>query len=249
MKIDLWTLSLQTVNVLILIWLLGRFLFRPVRDAILARQKAAEKLLADAQAAKDQAEADVAALRARNDAFAAESETHHAEMLSAVAFERQQLLAKASSDAAELTRVAEAAVATANVRFRLELERQAAILAGTMAQTLLSRLPPSSTTDAMFDALLATLRDLPEEERAKFVDEPLQVLTAAELAADARGRYHAAIEQILPKVGPITFEADPSLIAGFELTSERMQVRNSWKADLGHMVAALKEDGHDRAVG
>ena len=34
MRIDWWTLALQAVNVLILVWLLGRFLFRPVMDAI-----------------------------------------------------------------------------------------------------------------------------------------------------------------------------------------------------------------------
>ena len=41
MQIDWWTLGLQTVNALVLIWLLAHFLFRPVVDAITARQKAA----------------------------------------------------------------------------------------------------------------------------------------------------------------------------------------------------------------
>jgi F-type H+-transporting ATPase subunit b len=50
MQIDWWTLGLQTVNALVLIWLLAHFLFRPVVDAIAGRQKAAGQLLADAQA-------------------------------------------------------------------------------------------------------------------------------------------------------------------------------------------------------
>ena len=45
MRIDWWTLALQAVNVLILVWLLGRFLFRPVMDAIAARQASAQALL------------------------------------------------------------------------------------------------------------------------------------------------------------------------------------------------------------
>lgn len=56
MQIDWWTLGLQTVNALVLIWLLAHFLFRPVVDAIATRQKAAGQLLADAQAAKTAAE-------------------------------------------------------------------------------------------------------------------------------------------------------------------------------------------------
>ena len=52
MQIDWSTLGLQTVNAVVLIWLLAHFLFRPVVDAIAARQKTAGKLLADAKAAK-----------------------------------------------------------------------------------------------------------------------------------------------------------------------------------------------------
>jgi F-type H+-transporting ATPase subunit b len=31
MHLDPWTLALQTINVLVLVWLLAHFLFRPVR--------------------------------------------------------------------------------------------------------------------------------------------------------------------------------------------------------------------------
>ena len=58
MHIDWWTLGLQAVNALVLVWLLAHFLFRPVVDAIGARQKAAGQVLADAQAAKAAAEAE-----------------------------------------------------------------------------------------------------------------------------------------------------------------------------------------------
>ena len=69
MQIDWWTLGLQAVNALVLIWLLAHFLFRPVVYAIAARQKAVGQLLADAKAAKaaaegerDKAEAEIARL-------------------------------------------------------------------------------------------------------------------------------------------------------------------------------------------
>ena len=32
MHIDCWTLALQTINVVVLIWLMSRFLFRPIAD-------------------------------------------------------------------------------------------------------------------------------------------------------------------------------------------------------------------------
>jgi F-type H+-transporting ATPase subunit b len=38
MHIDWWTLALQTVNALVLIWILTRFFFHPVMNIIAKRQ-------------------------------------------------------------------------------------------------------------------------------------------------------------------------------------------------------------------
>ena len=55
MRIDWWTLALQTVNVLILIWILARFFFRPVMDIVVKRQQEVNKLLTDAADARQKA--------------------------------------------------------------------------------------------------------------------------------------------------------------------------------------------------
>ena len=74
MRIDWWTLALQAINVVILVWLLARFLFRPVMGAITARQTAMDQLLADAESAKAAALKLEADLKAQTDAFAADGE-------------------------------------------------------------------------------------------------------------------------------------------------------------------------------
>ena len=38
MQIDWWTLALQTINFLVLVWLLTHFLYRPVRQVIAERK-------------------------------------------------------------------------------------------------------------------------------------------------------------------------------------------------------------------
>ncbi|MBN8902597.1 MAG: F0F1 ATP synthase subunit alpha, partial [Rhodospirillales bacterium] len=59
MQIDWWTLGLQAVNVLILIWILSRFLFRPVAAMIEQRRAAAAKLIDEARTAHEQAAAEL----------------------------------------------------------------------------------------------------------------------------------------------------------------------------------------------
>ena len=66
MHIDWWTLALQTVNVLILIWILGRFFFRPVADLVTKRRDEATRLLSDADAARKEADGVLGELSSRD---------------------------------------------------------------------------------------------------------------------------------------------------------------------------------------
>ena len=52
MLIDWFTVGAQVVNFLILVWLLKRFLYRPILDAIDAREKRIARVLADTDAKK-----------------------------------------------------------------------------------------------------------------------------------------------------------------------------------------------------
>ncbi len=110
MQIDWWTLGLQAVNALVLIWLLAHFLFRPVVDAIAARQKAAGQLLADAKAAKAAAEGE----RDKAAAETARLVEHRGEALKAAeaeaATEKSALLAAAQAEADKLRAAAKAEI-------------------------------------------------------------------------------------------------------------------------------------------
>ncbi|MEI8631780.1 hypothetical protein P4S72_06080 [Vibrio sp. PP-XX7] len=55
MLIDWFTVIAQVINFLILVWLLKRFLYRPILDAIDAREKRIADELADADEKRDEA--------------------------------------------------------------------------------------------------------------------------------------------------------------------------------------------------
>ena len=62
MTLDWWTLGIQAVNVTVLIWLLGRFFWRPMAAIIAERRAVAERSLADAQRARAEAAEALAAI-------------------------------------------------------------------------------------------------------------------------------------------------------------------------------------------
>jgi F-type H+-transporting ATPase subunit b len=116
-----------------------------------------------------------------------------------------------------------------------------------MAGTLLARLPPEQTVQAMVDALKARLGDLSEADRRSLAAAgPVTVATPAPLTADLQTQVARALGEILPDTATPIFAVDPDLIAGAELRTPHAVVRNSWRADLDAMVESLKEDDHAR---
>ena len=69
MLIDWFTVVAQAVNFIILVWLLKRFLYKPILDAIDAREKRIAAELADADAKKAEALKERDAFLRKNEAF------------------------------------------------------------------------------------------------------------------------------------------------------------------------------------
>src|ERR1700690_4371000 len=74
MIIDWWTLGLQTVNFLVLVWLLKRFFWRPVAVMIEQRRATAQRALAEADEKRSQATAALAEIEQTRAGFAQERE-------------------------------------------------------------------------------------------------------------------------------------------------------------------------------
>src|ERR1700678_4033464 len=69
MLIDWFTVGAQALNFLILAWLMKRFLYKPVLDAIAAREKLIAAELADAAAKKAEAQKDRDEFQHKNEEF------------------------------------------------------------------------------------------------------------------------------------------------------------------------------------
>lgn len=248
MRIDWSTLALQTVNVVVLVWLLSRFLFRPVSDIIAKRQAAARKLIDDASRERDAAHAEHERARAERASLAAARDDALKDALAQAAAERERLIAAARADAQALRDAARAQADADAVQRAKALDARATRLAIDIAAKLLARLPDSARVAGFVDGVAASLARLPADVRASLADEDAQVrlvapraLTAQEAAA-CRAAFAASVGRPLePDV-----RVDPALIAGLELESKYANVRNSLRQDLATIEAALlNEDDAD----
>jgi F-type H+-transporting ATPase subunit b len=244
MTIDWWTLGLQTVNVVVLIWILARFLFRPVSKIIAERQKAARAALDEAEVARDDA-------KAARDAAQAETEAVTARRVELVAKAREE----AQSEKQRLLDDARVVVAKTRAEGRAGLEQrraaeqrafaeQAGVLATDIAGRLLARLPESARVVGFIDGLAEAVADLPKASREAIgADGTIRLRAARALEETERAQLEARLAEVLDRPLVFEFKTDPDLIAGLELDTPHAIVRNHFRADLDRIQAELTGHG------
>jgi F-type H+-transporting ATPase subunit b len=241
MQIHWSTLGLQAVNAVVLIWLLAHFLFRPVVDAIAARQRAAGQLFADAKAAKAAAESE----RNKATAEAARLAKHRSEALKAVEVEaaaaKATLLATAQADADKLRAAAKAQIEAERRAEAVAAEDRAGKLAIDIATKLLDRLPREARVSAFINGIASGLAKLPEGTRASVGADGTSVhLTIARaVTPQEEEACRKALSEVLGHPVAVEVSVDPSLIAGIELEAAHAIVRNSFRADLIRLKSEL----------
>lgn len=95
MLIDWFTVGAQAVNFLILVWLMKRFLYKPILDAIDAREKRNAKELADADATQSEAVKERDTFQKKNNEFDQQRATLLSKATDEAKAERQRLLDEA----------------------------------------------------------------------------------------------------------------------------------------------------------
>lgn len=249
MRIDWGTLALQTVNVLVLVWLLSRFLYRPVMDIIARRRNEADRLLADAATSRDRALAAEADVKKKHETLAAEGDRIRNEARDDADKARTELLRQAAEAAARMQNEARMALAHEREATRVVLERQAGELSVTIAHRLLDRLPAATVTASQLEELMQEIAAFPADVRRRMAGsgEALELVTAVDIGAAAQERFRDCVATTLGTAPEIRFRNDPTLIAGVELHGPHFLLRHSWKADLDRIAQELIRDDHDAA--
>ncbi len=244
MTIDWWTLGIQTVNVIVLIWLLARFFWRPVAAMIEQRRATAQQILAEAEAKRGQATDALAQIERTRAGFDKERDT-----IVAAAYE----IAEEARTATLAVTAKEAAALEASARMAIEKERDGAeaawmeranLLAVEIARRLVARLDGPVVSDAFLDWLLQEIRGLPENVRNAVTADGvvLEAVSASPIAPGDQERYRELIGGAFGVHPRINFEVDAALIAGLELRGPHLVVANSWRADLTRILADLAHE-------
>jgi F-type H+-transporting ATPase subunit b len=164
--IDWFTVAAQIINFLILVWLLKRFFYRPILDALDAREKRIASDLAAAAEKEHVAEAERNRFQQKNEEF----DRRLSELLAAAAdearAERKRLLAAAHTDAEELRRRWHKAQRREYQALRHTIEQRTCAEVFAIARKALADLADTTLEAHMAEAFIRRMRSLDPEEKA-----------------------------------------------------------------------------------
>ncbi len=223
MQLDWTTFLLQIVNFLVLVWLLKRFLYRPVMEVIARRQAGIDKTVDDAKAIEARANA----LRSDYEAKLAELDTAHAAQVARladeVAAERTKRLDKLDAELAAERQKRAALAERESAELQRKADEAAHRNASAFVARLLGRLGDAHLDRRLLDMLIADLPGLPDDQReglrqaAAGPEAHIEVVAARPLEDDAQHALGDALDALLGRRLPLDISTDDSLLAGLRV--------------------------------
>ncbi|MCY0854761.1 F0F1 ATP synthase subunit delta [Cupriavidus sp. D39] len=242
MLIDWFTVGAQALNFVILVWLLKRFLYQPVLDAIDAREGRIARQIADANAKEAGAQAQRDAFQQRSEAFDRERAALMEQATSDAEAERQRLLDAARKAADDLSAKRRDALRSEAVRLDRALGDQARREVFAIARRALADLASGSLEERMADVFVRRLHALDAPVKASLaavirMPAAHAVVRSAFALPDAqRAAIQSALDEILGASLPVRFDTASELVGGIELVAGGQKV--AWSID--HYLSSLE---------
>jgi F-type H+-transporting ATPase subunit b len=248
MQIDGWTLALQAVNFLVLVWLLWRFLYRPVREVIEKRKQLAEQAFADADKQKSEAGAARKSFEEGRVGLAKDRQDMLKKIHEELDAERRKVLDEARDKAEELMEAARESIIQEREAALTEIREQAAALAVQLASGLLGMGGSSASSGVFLERLERQLKNLPAEERERLQKDlaadsaRLTVVTASPLTPEERDQWTTRLSAYLSQREKTDFATDPEILGGAELRFPHAVLKFTWADQLRKAKELLERD-------
>jgi F-type H+-transporting ATPase subunit b len=223
MLIDWFTLIAQVFNFLILLWLLKRFLFKPILKAIDEREKKIKEQILGAETALKEAEEEKARYSVKNREFDQERELLLEEAVEKARLKRKEMLDQARLEAEELRRQFEQSVREKQVHLSREITERTQKEVVAIARKVLTDLASVSLEEHMTRVFIDRLQRAGESQREileKVLDGAsgeVVVISAFALLPEQEARIEEALAAISSVPVKCLFEVDAGKINGIEL--------------------------------
>jgi F-type H+-transporting ATPase subunit b len=230
MLLDWFTIGAQVLNFLILVWLMKHFLYKPILNAIDAREKLIAKELADADAKKSEAQKERDEFQKKNEEFDQQRAALLTKATDEAKAERLRLLeeARKAADALSAKRQESLVNDAHNLNQAISRLTQKEVFAIT--RKALTDLATTSLEERMGEVFDRRLRELNGQaknvlgEALKKNSEPALIRSTFDLPEAQRAAIQNALNETFSADIHIRFETTPDLVSGIELSTNGQKV-------------------------
>ena len=246
MQIDWLTVAAQIVNFLILVWLLQRFLYRPISAAMRRREERIETRLAEARQAREKAEEEAGRLRQKEQALEKSKDDALAEARTEAAKLREELEAELREEIEEKRATWHGQLEEERDEFARTLQRRAGREVLDIAERIVGEFADSDLSERIATAFAARLDALDDEARDRLAAaagraQGATMETGHPIGPEARDRITAKLHEVLSAGIAIDFSEDEEMSLGARLTVGEQTVEWSAARYLKRLEAALNE--------
>lgn len=250
MKIDWFTVIAQILNFLILAWLLKRFLFKPIQNAIDKREKKITSQLIEAENNVSNAKKEQAEFKRKNEIFDQAKKDLMNKVVAEINEEREKLFEKARNEASELQSNLDKAYKETEENLNRDIEHKIQQEVFSITRKTLADLATQSLEEQLANILINRLKDLKKEEKEQFAEafnqteirtNPIIVRSAFDLPENKQTEIINTVNEMLETKAEIQFKTTPELICGIELTSNGYKLAWSVSAYLHSLQKSISE--------
>ena len=235
MLIDWYTVGAQALNFVILVWLMKRYLYRPILRAIDAREKRIAGELADAAAKEAEATTERDEFRRKSDDLDQQRTTLLKKATDDANTERQRLLSEARQAANALSAKRQEALRTDAKNLNRAIQQRTQREVFSIARKALMDLATTSLEERLTAVFTRRLRELDGPTKAGLAKAlaaasgSALVRSAFELPAEQRAVVQNALNETFSAQIQVRFETAPDLVSGIELSASGQKV--GWSID------------------
>ncbi|MGY0614800.1 F0F1 ATP synthase subunit delta [Vibrio sp. FJH11] len=238
MEFSWTTFVLEIINFLVLIWILKRFLFKPVMAVISQRQAGIDDQLSESQRLNDESAALKDEYENRLANWERERQQAKEELAREIDAERTSRLEQLKQFFEQEKKKAEVAESRQRMEMIRDSEQQALQQSAQFATSLLSRASGPELESRLLDILLQDLASLSHDDAANLlhqwgvVPEVIEVSSAYPIPEEKRQELEKALMTVSQLSIPVQYDENPELIAGLFIAIGAWCLRANIRDDL-----------------
>lgn len=225
MQIEWFTFVAQLVNFFVLVWLLKRFLYKPILEAIDERERLISTQLKNAQEREAEATYEKTELQKKNEQFEQDKKRLMEKTIAEINNQRDRLIEEARNDATDLREKLEISL------IELQEQKKEALMQKTiqevfaLAKTTLQSLASVRLEEFIVAEFIEKVSNLDTQEQREFIEalsanfNSISVCSAFELSEKQKSELKQAFYTLLNVDVVVEFSIKPDVICGIELTS------------------------------